>query len=141
MPAPLPRGKLVSGHRALFAADANLRRRTGQFLTALLPPKPRRLGRPGRADVTIAIRLLRKLRRQYPNEQPPKIWQRIYPQAIPNYGSMPDIEKADARQELRERVRWSRRARTRKAYTKRLSKVRTLPRPDSAFAFRYCPQP
>lgn len=42
--------KLAREHRTLFAANPNLRKRAGQFLTALLPPRPRRRGRPGRAD-------------------------------------------------------------------------------------------
>ena len=34
--------KLPRDHRALFASDPICRKRAGQFLTALLPPKPRR---------------------------------------------------------------------------------------------------
>jgi hypothetical protein len=105
--------KLARAHRALFISDPNLRKRAGQFLTALLPPKPRRRGRPGRADVTAAIRLLRKFRRQNPSERGEKIWERIYPQAIPGYGSMADVQQADAREQLRERVRWRQRAKIR----------------------------
>jgi hypothetical protein len=103
--------KLAKEYRTMFTEDPVLRKRAGQFLTALLPPKPPRRGRPGIASVTKAIRLLRKFRRQYPGEREAKIWERIYPEAIPGYASMTDIEKADARQELRERVRWRQRAR------------------------------
>jgi hypothetical protein len=39
--------KLAKEHRALFTSDPNLRKRAGEFLTALLPPKPRRRGRLG----------------------------------------------------------------------------------------------
>jgi hypothetical protein len=105
--------KLVRDHRPLFISDPDLRRRAGQFLTALLPPKPRRRGRPGLPSVTTAIRLLRKFRRQYPKERPARHWERIYPQAIPGYGSMTEVQQADARQILRERVRWRQRARKR----------------------------
>jgi hypothetical protein len=102
--------KLKRDHGALFATDPIYRERAGQFLTALLPPKPRRRGRPGRPDVTTAIRLLRQFRRQYTDERPTQRWKRIYPQAIPGYGAMTDIEQNDARQQLRERVRWRQRA-------------------------------
>jgi hypothetical protein len=33
--------KLAKEHGNLFTSDPNLRKRAGQFLTALLPPKPR----------------------------------------------------------------------------------------------------
>jgi hypothetical protein len=104
--------KLAKEHRAVFAEDPTRRKRAGQYLTALLPPKPRRRGRPGDPTVTKAIRLLRKFRRQCPNEHGERIWRRIYPLAIPNYASMTALEQGDARQQLRERVRW--RLRTRK---------------------------
>ena len=77
--------KLAREHRALFASNPVYRKRAGQFLTALLPPKPRRRGRPGRPDVTQAIRLRRSFRRQFPNEPWLKIWERLYTLAIPNY--------------------------------------------------------
>lgn len=98
MPVPLPKElrkeltatarKLAKEHRALFASDPHLRKRAGQFLTALLPPKPRRRGRPGRADVTQAIRLLLTFRRQFPNDRREKIWERIYPHAVAGYDSI-----------------------------------------------------
>ena len=116
MPTPLPRElrkeiaafarKLAKEHRAVFAEDPTRRKRAGQYLTALLPPKPRRRGRPGDPTVTKAIRLLRTFRRQCPNEHGERIWRRIYPLAIPNYNSMTALEQGDARQQLRGRVRW-----------------------------------
>jgi hypothetical protein len=106
--------KLAKAYRAVFAEDPTRRKRAGQYLTALLPPKPRRRGRPGDPTVTKAIRLLRKFRRQYPNEHGEKIWRRIYPQVIPNYNSMTALEQGDARQQLRERVRWRLRRRKRR---------------------------
>ena len=71
--------KLKRDYHALFASDPNLRKRAGQILTALLPPKPKRRGRPGIQSVTIAIRLRRQLKRQFPIERPAKIWEPIYP--------------------------------------------------------------
>src|ERR1017187_8800850 len=91
--------KLKRDYRVLFATNPLNRRRAGQFLTALLPPKPRRRGRPGRADVTTAIRFLRQFRHQYPDERAAQHWQRVYPVAIPNYATMSGIEQSDARQE------------------------------------------
>jgi hypothetical protein len=105
--------KLAKEYRTVFAEDPTLRKRAGQFLTALLPPKPRRRGRPGDPNVTKAIRLLRKFRRECPNEHGERIWRRIYPLAIPNYDSMTALEQGDARQQLRERVKWRQRARKR----------------------------
>jgi hypothetical protein len=63
-------GKLKRDHRALFASNPAYRKRAGQFLTALLPPKPRRRGRPGRPDVTQAIRLLRLFKHRCPTNSP-----------------------------------------------------------------------
>jgi hypothetical protein len=117
--------KLAKEHRGLFNSDLNLRKRSGQFLTALLPPKSRRRGRPGRADVTKAIRLRRKFKREYPNDRGAKIWERIYPKAIPNYASMSELEQADARQQLRERVRWRQRIRMRRSTPQKPRTIRT----------------
>jgi len=103
--------KLNREHRVLFAGNPNLRKRAGQFLIALLPPKPRRRGRPGIQSVTQAIRLIGKFRRQCPGERAEQIWSRVYPLAIPAYATMSELEQSDARQELRERVRWRLRAR------------------------------
>src|SRR5215831_20081250 len=85
--------KLAREHRALFAADPTLRKRAGQFLTALLPPKPRRRGRPGRPDVTQAIRLLKRFLREFPNERPAEHWARMYPVVIAGYEGMNPMEK------------------------------------------------
>jgi len=60
--------------------------------------------------VTKAIRLLRQFRRQYPDNRGEEIWTRIYPQAIPGYEAMTELEQEDARRILRERVRWRQRA-------------------------------
>jgi hypothetical protein len=108
--------KLAKEHGGLFTSDPNLRKRAGQFLTALLPPKPRRRGRPGLPSVTTAIRLLRKFKRDKPKERAAKLWEKIYPQAIPGYGCMTELEQSDARQQLRERVRWRLRVRKRAAH-------------------------
>jgi hypothetical protein len=114
---------LKRDYRALFASDPIYRKRAGQFLTALLPPKPRRRGRPGIQSVTQAIRLRRQLRRRFPNEPWANIWERIYPKAIPGYDTMSEFGQADARQELRERVRWRQRAKQKKPDRQRTPRI------------------
>jgi hypothetical protein len=56
--------------------------------------------------VTAAIRLRRQFTHQHLEERAAEHWRRIYPEVIPNDTTMTEIEQADARQELRERVRW-----------------------------------
>ena len=56
--------------------------------------------------MTKAIALLRKYGRQYPDERAELIWRRVYPEVIRYYTGITEVEQADARQELRERVRW-----------------------------------
>jgi hypothetical protein len=97
---------LKRDHISLFASNPSLRKRVGQFLTALLPPKPKRRGRPGIPSVTRAIQLRKELHRQFRKEPWPKIWERIYPEVIPGYADLSDHEKKRAREVLRERVRW-----------------------------------
>ncbi len=106
--------KLKRDHRALFASNPLYRKRAGQFITSLLPPKPRRRGRPSWRDVTEAIGLRKEFRRQFPDEPWAETWDRIYPHVIPGYDAMTGIEQNDARQVLRERVRWRQRARKRR---------------------------
>jgi hypothetical protein len=74
------------------------------------PPTKRRLASgPGIPAVTVAIRLLHQLRRQYPQDQSAELWKRVYPAVILGYGSMSAIEQKTVREQLRERVRWRRR--------------------------------
>jgi hypothetical protein len=97
--------KLKRHHRALFTSDRAYRKRAGQFLTGLLPPKPKRRGRRGILSVTKAIALKKKFRREHPGETPEQLWRWIYPEAIPNYDAMSEVQKHDARAELRARVK------------------------------------
>jgi len=124
---------LSKEHRGLFTSDPTLRKRAGQFLTALLPPKPKRRGRPGIQSVTIAIRLRHRLKRQFPSERPAKLWEWIYPKAIPGYSRLSELEQGDARQQLRERVRWRQRDRKRhKALEGIVSKPAPAPQAQKA---------
>jgi hypothetical protein len=95
-------------------ADPTLKDRAARLLRSLLPPKPRRRGRPGLDSVTTAIRLLGSFRKQFPGELWAEVWQRIYPEAVPNYVVMNSVEQEHARQVLRERVRWRLRERKRR---------------------------
>ena len=104
--------ELNQQYRDRFISDPKLKDRTSRLLRSLLPPKPRRRGRPGIPSVTVAIRLLQQFRRQYPRERGEEIWRRIYPKAIPRFDAMTEAAQNDARHVLRERVRWRRRART-----------------------------
>jgi hypothetical protein len=98
--------QLAREHPAHLASDPLYRKRAAQFFTALLPPKSRRRGRPGRKDVTQAIRLKAKFRRLYPEERADQIWKRIYSVVIVGYEAMNEVEQKNASEQLRERVRW-----------------------------------
>lgn len=71
--------ELIGQHGQLFTNDSQLKDLAARLLRSVLPPRPRRRGRPGIDSVTKAIALLGKLRKQYPAGAWPKIWQRIYP--------------------------------------------------------------
>jgi hypothetical protein len=94
-----------------FAADRQLKDRVVRFYRALLPPRPRRRGRPRNQTITRAIVLRQKFRRQYPEDSPRTTWSRIYPVVIPGYADMPQVEQRSVREKLREQVAWRRRKR------------------------------
>jgi hypothetical protein len=94
----------VRKHRKLFVADPKLKDRVARFLRSLLPPRRKR-GRPGIASVTEAILLLKKLRREFPQEDQRQLWQRVYPEVIPHYGSLPREQQRGQEMLLREQVR------------------------------------
>jgi hypothetical protein len=92
-------------HRALFLSDPQLKDRAARFCRSLLPPKPKRRGRSPLTSVTVAFRLLARLKREYPYDKLQQIWKRIYPPVIPNYATLtPDQQKAE-RLLSRDRVR------------------------------------
>ncbi len=91
-------------YRTLFAAAPTLKDRAARFYRSKLPPL-RRPGRPGIDSVTTAMRLLRIVKRGYPDETPACWWRRIYPLAIPNYETLSKEEQRAQRVLLRERVR------------------------------------
>jgi hypothetical protein len=105
---------LARKYRHLFASDRQLKTRVLTLTRALLPPRPRRRGRPRNPTVTRAIALYRKFRRKSPEESPRQVWARVYPLAIPGYDGMPDMEQRAAREALRERITWRRRRKRRR---------------------------
>jgi len=98
-------------YRKQLASDPQLKARLLRLAKALLPPRPRRPGRPRNPVITDAIMLHAKFRRQFPADQPRSIWARVYPLAIPGYDAMPEVEQRTAREKLRERIAWRRRKR------------------------------
>jgi hypothetical protein len=102
---------IAKKYRKLFVADRQLKDRVLRLLRALLPPRPRRRGRPRDQTTTRAIVLYRKLRRQCPEDKPRAVWSRVYPLVIPGYDGMSELEQRTAREKLRERIVWRRRKR------------------------------
>jgi hypothetical protein len=109
--------RMIAGeYRKLFAADRQLKDRVLRLLRALLPPRPRRRGRPPNPIVTRAIVLRRKFRRQFPEEKPRATWSRICLLVISSYADLPEVEQRTAREKLREQVAW----RLRKRYPRKI---------------------
>jgi hypothetical protein len=102
---------IAKKYRKLFVADRQLKDRVLRLLRALLPPRPRRRGRPRNQTTSRAIILYRKLRKECPEDKPRAIWSQVYPLLIPGYADMPEVEQRTAREELQERIAWRRRKR------------------------------
>jgi hypothetical protein len=98
-------------YRKLLATDRQLKDQLTRLFRALLPPRPRRRGRPRNPTITRAIVLRQQSRRQYPEDKPRAIWNRIYPLVIRGYADMPEVDQRTAREKLREQVSWRRRKR------------------------------
>jgi hypothetical protein len=94
-----------------FAADRDLKDRLLRLERALLPPRPRRRGRPKNPIVTRAIALYRKLRRESPQQSPRQLWSQVYPRVIERWDTMSELDRRGARDQLRERIAWRRRKR------------------------------
>jgi hypothetical protein len=93
-------------YRDQFIADRELKARVLRLARALLPPRPRRRGRPGDPMVTCAIRLHRKFQRQYPQERSRENWNRVCVILIPGYAALPEMEQQTEREQLQQRVKW-----------------------------------
>jgi hypothetical protein len=84
------------------------------LVAALLPPRPRRPGRPRKQETTRAILLYSRFRRKHPKEKPAETWSRVCSVMFPGYADLSEIEQKDMREGLRERVSWRRRRKPRK---------------------------
>jgi hypothetical protein len=111
--------ELAADYGEDFARDPTLRNRVSAMLRRSLPPRPRRPGRPGFANVTTAIRLHSEVTRSCPELTDKQAWRRIYPAVIPDWDSLSPVERREAGARLRERVRWRKRAAERRARQKR----------------------
>jgi hypothetical protein len=92
-------------HGAAFLANPELRRAAGKLLTALLPPRPRRRGRPFEPRISRAIRLLRRARKTNPGESPVERWARIADACIPGYSKLDCGKRRELRNNLKAAVR------------------------------------
>jgi hypothetical protein len=124
---------LTNSHGSVLAENPRMKYQLARLLAGKLPPTARRSGRPGRQDVSEAIRLRAKLRRTEPN--PRRMWAKICIAVIPGYELLPEWDRKEVRRRLRERVRWRIAARARRRQrVKTLTTLKTLnPNSDSGF--------
>ena len=107
--------ELRKRHREAFNANPQLRHAAGRVFVALLPPRPRRAGRPCELGITTAARLLKRYRKRFPAEPAESIWARIYPAAIPGFKGLPHSEKLRRKRLLRAGVRSRKNTRRRRS--------------------------
>jgi hypothetical protein len=88
-----------------FIADRTLKQRVVRLMAAMLPPRPRRRGRPCNEEITRAILLYSRARRQHPEEKPHESWERVCVLLYPGYEALPDIARRDTCEGLRLRVK------------------------------------
>ena len=100
-------------YRPLLAADPKLKDRLLRLIRVLLPPRPRRRGRPRNEETTRARVLYSRFRRQHPTEKAWQLWGRVCVALYPEYAGMAEIEQRDIRDALRLRIKS--RARTQRA--------------------------
>ena len=105
---------LIAQHGDVFIRDRQLKHRLTAKLQSLLPPQPRRPGRPESASGTAAIRLRQEIKRRHPERPDKEIWREVYPETIPNYHGLRPPERRDAQDRLRQQVRWRLSARRRR---------------------------
>ena len=89
--------------KRLFLSDPTLKERGARLYRRLLPPRARRPGRPGLAEVTLALQM----------REQGKAWSQIYPACIQDYSNLDPTIRRWRQRELRDRVR-SRRYQQRK---------------------------
>jgi hypothetical protein len=88
-----------------FQNDHKLKDRITRLVKALLPPRPKRRGRPRDPQITRAIRLHSSIRRQYPTEKPRELWYRVAAKLIPDFDSYNELEQRALVDDLRSRVK------------------------------------
>jgi hypothetical protein len=90
-------------YRSQFTPE--LKGKVLRLVRALLPPKPRRRGRPRDRTITSAMMLLGRFRRKYPQERPRDIWNRVCLELIPGYAALPEVDQRAAREDWQPRVK------------------------------------
>jgi hypothetical protein len=96
-----------------FVKGSCLKYAVTNLLRSHLPPLPRKPGRPGSPEVLRASRLYNELRRTAPHQSDRDRWRIIFPKVIEGHGGMTAVQRRDAEQQLRDRVRWLRQWRRR----------------------------
>jgi hypothetical protein len=109
-------------YREVFQNDHKLKGRVTRLIKALLPPKPKRRGRPRDPQITRAIRLHSRLRRQYSAEKPREIWARVAGKLIAGFDSYNQLEQRALIDDLKNRVK----SRLRKRPARKLRQVSRL---------------
>jgi hypothetical protein len=104
---------LMENFAAFFTARPRARFQVARLLAGELPPLRRPAGRPGFPAVTKACQMLAELGRLHPGEPARILWPGIYREVIEGYALLSKPERRAAAQELRDRVRWRRRAQRR----------------------------
>jgi hypothetical protein len=92
-------------HKPAFRSNPELRRVAGKLLTALLPPRPRRRGRPCEPHISLAIRLLKRAPKTHPGESPIDTWDRICGRAVRSYRTLDRGKRREERNNLKAAVR------------------------------------
>ena len=105
-------------YRLLFLSDPTLKDRGARLYRSLLLPRPRKPGRPGLAEVSLALQM----------REQGKPWSEIYPACIQDYPNLDPSSRRWRQRELRDRVR-SRRYQQRKRRELRRSGRRSWGQP------------
>jgi hypothetical protein len=96
---------------AEFKSDRQLKVLALRLMAALMPPRPRRRGRPRNPEITRAIMLHGRFRRLHPEEKPCALWDRVCRVVCFEYATLSKVEQDDIRDALRDRVKSRRRSR------------------------------
>ena len=97
--------EMATKYGRFFHRDRTLKHRVVKLMAALLPPRPRRRGRPRDQETTRSILLYKRFRRKYPEERPCETWDRVCREMDPEYAILPDLERKDKREAFRERAK------------------------------------